>query len=798
MRSWPSLLLRGRYLWLTLVALGSAFMAWHARKVEITQDFIKVVPEDDPDYQAYRAFQREFGEDAGTVVVGLQVPSGAPAAYWGALRTLLDTLGCLPGVQRVLGLPSAVRPRWTGERFVVDTLPLPTDSASWAELRQQNPLYQRLLWDSTGESVLLFVQLDSLTLHTRAKHALLRSIENLVRRTADLQGVEAHFGGVPYLRHYVAQLLPHELWLFIMASLGLTVLALLAYFRSWYAAVFPVVLLGLASLWTVGIIGLYGFKLTLLTALLPPVIIILGIPPAIYMLSDYHRLYVAKGDKLRAITEMLRQLGIVTFMIHANTAFGFLTLYLTNVVPLQEFGLVAFWGTIATYFLTILLLPSFFMLLPEPKERHLRHLTNRWVVRLVHWTGSVVERRRGWVYGITLGLFLIGGIGVMKLRAVSYMADDLPSEAQVMRDRAFFEERYGGMMPFEIVIEAKQPQGLRRLRTLRALSALQDSLMKYPELARSLSIADLLKVARQAFWGGAPRAYAMPQPEELPTLLRALRGQESGIPLLGNLIDTAFQRTRITTFVKDIGSADMPHLLARVQEDIQATFGEEAGSVYITGTTLIFLKAIDYLIDNLIWSLLATFLLVAVQMFFLYGSVRIMLISMGVNLLPLFLVAGLMGYIGMPVKPSTALIYEMAFGIVVDSAIHFLSSYQWYYRRHPIPARAAVVSVHHTGALIAYTSFVLLMGFGIFAFSSFGGTRALGILTAISLGIGFFSNIFLLPSLLISFRQADEGTVRRVVRRVRQSVRSVGDMAGDMPGENPVSPSGSDPASPHR
>ncbi|MEN3041647.1 MAG: MMPL family transporter [Bacteroidia bacterium] len=780
MKSWPAFLLRGRYVWLFLVALGSAFMLRYAVQVEITQDFVKVVPEDDPDYKAYLAFRQEFGEDAGTVVVGFSVPLSADATFWQGLKALSDTLARLSGVMQVFGVPTAVQVRWTGEGFQTESLLLPSDSSSWARVRQQNPLYLRLLWDTAGHTTLLFIRIDSLTLHTRAKHALIDSIEHLTTEWATRQGVEVHFAGVPYLRHYVAQLLPHELWIFITASLVLTVIVLYVYFRSWYAAVFPVVLLGLSALWTVGIIGLYGFKITLLTALLPPVIIILGIPPSIYMLSDYHRLFTARGNKAAAIQEMLSHLGIVTFMINANTAFGFLTLYLTNVVPLQEFGLVAFWGTMATYVLTILLLPSFFMLLPEPKERHLRHLTNPWVIRLVRWAGNIVERRKGWIYGISALLFVAGGVGILRLRAVSYMADDLPSNARFLRDQEFFERYYGGMMPFEIVIEAKQPQGLRKWRTLRALSALQDSLAKYPEFARTVSIVDLLKAGRQAFWGGAPQAYALPQTEELPVLLRAMRRQEKVLPLLGTLVDSAYQRTRITTFVKDIGSAEMPRLLASIQEDIRATFGEEAERVRITGTTLIFLKAIDYLIDNLVWSLVATFLLVAFQMFILYGSVRIMIISMGTNLLPLFLVAGLMGYIGMPIKPSTALIYEMAFGIVVDSAIHFLSSYQWYYRRHPIPARAAVVSIHHTGALIAYTSFVLLIGFGIFAFSSFGGTRALGILTALSLGIGFFSNLFLMPALLISLRQSDEGIVRRALRRVRQAGKSV-DKGGDNP-----------------
>ncbi|MCS6789393.1 MAG: MMPL family transporter [Bacteroidia bacterium] len=768
MSSWTKLLLQGRYVWLGLAFVGSLYMAEQARHVQILQDFVKVIPQDDPDYLAYQRFQKEFGEDAATLFIGITVPSASPAAFWRSLQHLCDTLKTFPGLKNVLGVPTAPQLIWDKEQFRTTTLSLPTDSAQWALLRQYHPLYQGILWEKNGSSTILILTLDSAALHSAQKHLLIQQVEGLCQNWANTQGVEVHFSGVPYLRHYISEIILHELWIFVGLSLLLTVLALLAYFRSWYAAIFPVILLGLASLWTVGTMGIYGYRMSLLTALLPPVIIILGIPPAIYMLSEYHRLYVAKGNKVAAIREMLSQLGLVTFMIHANTALGFLTLYLTNVVPLQEFGLVAFWGTIATYFLTILLVPSLFMILPEPQEKNLRHLYHPGISKAVRWIGHIVEQRRPWIYALTgIGLLVAVG-GILRLRAVSYMADDLPQGGKVIRDQRFFEERYGGMLPFEIVLETRQPRGLRKPGLMRALSALQDSLSRYPELSRSLSLSDLIKGARQAFWGGSPSAYAPPQPEELPTLLRSLRTASAGLLPMGSLVDTAFQRTRISALIRDIGSADMPALLQRIHEDIQATFGEEAQNVRITGTTVIFLKAIDYLIDNLIWSLIATFLLVAVQMFLLYGSFRIMLISMGVNLLPLLFVAGLMGYISMPIKPSTALIYEIAFGIIVDSAIHFLSSYQWFYRKHPLPVRAAVVSIHHTGALIAYTSFVLLMGFAIFIFSSFGGTKALGILTSLSLLIGLFSNLFLLPALLITFRQSSEGTVRKAWRHLRK------------------------------
>ncbi len=737
-------------------------MLWQAQKVEITQDFVKVIPEEDADYQYYRTFRATFGEDAGVILIGVEVPSQADTGFWTGLQAFAHEVAKLPGIRSILSVTQLPVLRWRDSQVLVETLRVQTPH-DWYALRQDLPFYQGLLWDTMGRSTLFLVSIDSLTLHTATKHTLLRTIKERAQATAAALSASIHLGGVPYLRHEVAQLVPQELRLFTVASLVLTLLALYLYFRSWYAVVFPVLLLGLTAVWTLGVVGLYGYKLTLLTALLPPLIVILGIPPAIYMIGEYHRLYVAKGDKLAAIREMIREMGFVTLMIHANNAFAFLTLYLTRVVPLQEFGLVAFWGTMASYVLTVLLLPSVLMILPVPKEREVRHLENRYVRAVLRWIGGVIQRHRPAIYVLS-ALFLVGGgVGLLRLRAVSYMADDLPQSAAVVEGQAFFQERYGGMLPFEIVIDTERPQGLRRMGVLRAMAALQDSLAQWPELSRSLSIVDGLRWLRQAYWGGAATAYRLPLSEELPTLLRTVqKGHHT--PLLMSLTDSTWQKARITAFVKDLGSAEMPQLLARVQRAIDGVFGAEAPRVHVTGTTLIFLKAIDYLVDNLVWSLVATFILVALQMFFLYGAFRVMFISMSVNLVPLFLVAGLMGYWGIPLKPSTALIFEMAFGIVIDSAVRYLSSYQWYYRRHPTPERAAVVSLHHTGALIIYTSLVLLAGFVIFIPSSFGGTKSLGILTALSIGIGLFSNLFLLPAMLITFRQADEGRVRRYAR----------------------------------
>ncbi|MGQ9864011.1 MAG: efflux RND transporter permease subunit [Bacteroidia bacterium] len=740
-------LLQLRYLWIALIGVGSIFFAYHAQKVEILQDFVKVIPEDDEDYKFYQDFQRQFGEDASTFIIGIEGDILEPL-FLQKLRQLCDSAQKLAGIHRVLSLTHLYDLIYLPEKNFYRLVPLYQDTVrALKKVLTNHPIYEGIFWDTTYEVTLIFITLDSLTLHSQAKHEVIQRLQKLFRPLED-QGRKLHFGGVPYLRSYVAQKLPKELLFFLAASIGLTAFALGIYYRSWYATIFPLMLVGLSTLWTLGIIGLYGFKLSLLTALLPPILVILSIPPSIYMLSEYHREYLYYRDKVPAIRQMLRQLLLVTFMIHANTAFGFLTLYFTQVRPLQEFGLVAFWGTMASYLLTVWLLPSVFMLLPPPKEKYLSHLAWAPLRKTVHAIAYWVLNHRKTLYLISGILILIAVVGVMRLEAVSYMADDLPSDENVIKDLRFFETRIGGIMPFEIILDTGKPQGLRKWQWIQDLDSLQQRLARYPEISRTLSIVDALKWTRQAFWGGSPQNYALPLPEELPFLLprkKTLISQS----FLTSLVDSSWQKARITGFVQDIGSKKMPLLLASIQKDIKDLFGQDAPKVHITGTTLIFLKAIDYLVDNLIWSLLATFTLVAIQMFFLYGSWRVLLLSIGVNILPLFFVAGAMGYLGIPLKPSTALIYELAFGIVVDNAIHLLSFYRWAYKyKIPHPTRALQLSILQTGSLIIYVSLVLGMGFGIFALSDFGSTQALGILTAVTLGIGIFSNLFLLPALL--------------------------------------------------
>jgi predicted RND superfamily exporter protein len=750
-------------------------------RLDLNQNFPdNLIPPDDPDYIQYDRLRKVFGADNNSCVYALEAPDSVRArATWhspvflNGLRALSDSLKALPGVKNILNLTTLNDLQADDSLRAFRSVPLwqaplttPAQADSLLNRLDSLPFLSPTLFNASRTTTLVLLLIDDQALKTRRKHEILAAVEAPIRRFAQAHSLTLHTAGITVIRSYMTRQLPKELALFVSASLLLTALTLYVFYRSRYAVVFPLLLLTASAVFTLGILCAFGFKLTILAAMLPPIIIILGIPPSIYMISDYHQEYLACGDKAEAIRRMLRRLGLVTFMINANTAFGFLTLYFTDIGLLREFGLVAFWGTLANYALTIILLPGCLSLLPPPDKQNLQYLDDRWAQRIVRFMARWVTHRSTWVYGLT-GVLLVASVaGMLRLKAVSYMLDDLPTHSPITYDLHYMESQFNGMMPFEIVLDGGRPGAFQKLSNIQKLERLQQRLAAFPELSRTVSLADVIKWSRQAIAGGSPQDYALPTRNEMDLIslylanTRSRAGADTTRPARSNnpltaLVDSTFRLARINCYVQDIGSERMPALMASVRTEIDSVFtttgtnGQRTVEPILTGSTHIFLRVNDFLLDNLTWSLVAIFILVGLQMLLLFGSVRIMLVAMLPNILPLALTAGAMGFLGLPLKPSTVLIYELAFGIAVDHSIHFLSEYR---RRRQLgePVRVATLeTLHETGSVIIYTSIVLFSGFSIFIFSEFGSTQALGILTSITLAVAMFSNLLLMPLLLL-------------------------------------------------
>jgi predicted RND superfamily exporter protein len=762
-----NLILRFRtHLFATALALTLLFGYYGVVHVEVTQEFVKVIPVDDPDLIAYNGFKKHFGTDGNSYLIALKQEKGDwfDAPKLEGIQRLTNNIYKVQGIQRVLNLTNVMELTLDSlsQKFKLRPLIYSSlkNNATVDSLRnklQNLPFYQPLLFGKTPDVTLLMVTVEDWVLYDKKKHKIAAELEKLAQDYAREHQVSVHFGGLPFLRSYIVKKLPKEMGIFSALALLLTAVSLFIFYRSLYAVLFPLTLLMVSATWTLGIIALLGYKITILTALLPPIIIILGIPPSIYMLSEYHEAFKQCGDKVEALRKMVQRMGLVTLMINANTAFGFLTLYFTEVVILQEFGLVAFLSTMAAYFLTIILLPGFFSLLPPPSEKNLKHLEAPFIRKLISLLEKFVFTRKKWIYLVTGCVVLISGFGVARLEAVSFMTDDIPRKDYIYADLRFFESQFSGVMPFEIFIECPKKGDLLKLRNLKKIDEIQQALKKYPEISHTLSLVDGVKWSRQALLGGDPEAYLLPVKEELDFIARAAPRKSEQFSAekspISSLVDSSYKLARITGFMQDIGSRRMPILLDSIQQDIDLILGKQKQSLKATttGATKIFLKANDYLIENLVWSLVATFLIIGLQMFWLFGSWRIMLISMTVNIVPLALTAGVMGFLSIPIKPSTALIYELAFGIAIDNSIHILAAYRFERLKAQAKETALALSLRTTGLSIIYTSIVLFAGFTIFAPSAFGSTSALGILTSVTLLVALFTNLFLLPALVLDY-----------------------------------------------
>jgi uncharacterized protein len=760
-------ILRYRIPLLVLLALLTGVMGYYGIRVEVQHEFVNVIPPEDPDYQTYMKFKGIFGDDGNAVVIGLRSDDFYTPARLNGLKDLGERLRKNPDVTGVMNMAEArvLVSNDSLERFELKPV-LAGHVANQAaadsirRLMAQQVFYSDLLFSPDRKVMLMAVSLSRRGTQTRARTAIVNEIIAQTNKYAEQNGMQAYFAGLPTVRAYVATRVPKELTIFSLLALLLTAIALFVFYRSLYAVIFPLLLLAVCAVFTFGIVALLGYKVTLLSALLPPIIIILGIPPSIYMLSEYHEEYQKTGDKEKALRIMFQKLGLVTLMINANTAFGFLTLYLTDVVILQEFGLVAFIATMTTYLITIVMIPGVFSLLPPPNDKHLRHLDSRFMRRLVEGVDSIVTHRKRWIYVITVTMLVVSAFGMMRLRSVFYVVDDLPQRDKIRTDMRMMESQFKGVVPFEVFIDTKRPNGLRRLATLRKIDSLQLKLASYPEISRTVSMVDALKWSRQALFGGAASQYLLPTTDEYPALVRYNKkssGNKSANPL-NVLVDSTYRYARISAYMQDVGSSELPKLIKRVEADVDTLFGpvsdppkKSRPAVEVTGVSRVYLHANEYLIKNLVWSLVATFLLIGLQMWALFGSLRIMFISLLVNLIPLGMTAGMMGYFGIPLKPGSALIYELAFGIAIDNSIHYLAMYRLF-RKGGKGVLASVTATNlSTGVAIIYTSTILFAGFFIFVLSSFSNTQFMGSLTSITLLSATFSNLFLLPALLRDF-----------------------------------------------
>jgi predicted RND superfamily exporter protein len=734
-------------------------MGYYATKVSMSYQLVQMLPSSDSTNIAYQDFRKMFGEDGSVLFIAIQDTNIYQLREFQAWYDLTEEINKIPGVQGVVSFSRLYYLSKNDSTKKFDFLPVfqgkpqtQRELDSLVKKVYSMPFYDRLLFNKQTDVILMAITLDKEVLNTKARVGLIFDITSAGGRFADNHNLKIHYSGLPYIRTITARKIEKELLMFVLLALVVASIILLIFFRNWRIVLATMTIVVINVVWVLGLVSLFGYKITILTGILPPLLIVIVVENCIFLLNKYHAEIVKHGNKIKALTRVVMLIGNANLLTNITTAAGFAAFIVTGNKILVEFGLVASISILMAYFLTLFLIPIFFSFLPPPETKHTSHLDKGVVSRIVEKIICIVQNYRTVIYVISIVMVLIGFYGISLLKTTGNIVDDIPHRDPLYKDLMFLEKHFNGVMPLEISVNTKKPRGVLKLSTIKKLDKLQDVLAGYPELSKPMSVVEVVKFAKQAFYGGNEAMYSLPNSQEKNFIMRYVPGMKSNErTILNSFVDTSLQITRISVQMANIGTNDIKRIKDELRPKIDEIFPPDKFDVVITGTSVVFLEGTKYLIKNLVTSLILALIVISILMALLFTSARMIVISMTPNLLPQILTAAMMGFLAISVKPSTILIFSIALGISVDNAIHFLSRYRLQLRLNDWNIKISVINaLRETGFSMVYSSVVLFFGFSIFTLSTFGGTEAMGYLIAFTLLIALLSNLFLLPSLLLT------------------------------------------------
>ncbi len=752
-------ILRDRVVILIVIGILTVFMGYKAREVVLSYNMVRMLPASDSTIIIYDNFKKQFGEDGTVLFIGIQDKNLFTLDKFNDWFELSNKIRKIQGVEEVLSNACLYRLQKNDSIKKFEFKPIcPTKPKTQKELDSLKnviyslPLYNNLIFNKKTGATLMMVTINKEEINSKRRVPLIHDI----KATADSFGIKyhtgVHYSGLPYIRTETSLKVEKELKFFVLMALLVAAVFLYIFFRSYKAVLFPMIIIVISVIWALGMIVLFGYKITILTGIIPPLIIVIGVENCIFLLNKYHYEFRDHKNKAKSLSRVIERIGKANLLTNASTATGFAAFIITNNKLLVEFGTIASLNIMVVYVLSLTLVPIFFSYLQPPQPKDTRHQETSIAKVIIDKAVILVNTRRNTIYLLTVICILIAVTGVVRLHTSGKIVDDIPKHDALYVDLTFFEKNFKGIMPLEIIVDTKKKKGVLTLSTLKRIDRLQDTLATFPELSKALSVVEVVKTARQAFYNGDPEYYSLPESSELTFMASYIPELKSKkINLLRNFIDSNYQTTRISVQMANIGTKDIDRIQKSLKPKVDSIFNPAKYKVTITGTSVVFLKGTNFLIRNLWESILLAVIVIAMLLAFLFTSWRMILISLVPNLIPQLMTGALMGFAGIPIKPSTILIFSIALGISVDNSIQYLSRYRLQLKHSHGDIPSSVISaLKETGYSMIYSSTVLFFGFGIFVLSSFGGTQALGFLISFTLLVAGLLNMFILPSLLLT------------------------------------------------
>jgi len=755
--NFSKIILSNRITILVVFFLFTVFMAWKASYVKLSFMGSKILPLTDSAFIKYNHFKSQFGEDGNMMVLGVSSPDLLKKEQFNEWKALVADIQKIEGIKQVLSIGNLyeLQKDTSNQRFILKqlsgtTVLSNTEMDSIKQRIYELPFYEGLLYNKESHATLMAINIDTKILNTNKRAPIIQSILDKADAFSKRNKLEVHYSGLPFIRTAVSRLVSKEFVLFLGLSILVAAVILFMFFRRLYPVIFPILLVIVGVIWSLATLVMFGYEITILTGLIPPLIVIIGIPNSILLLNKYHNELRKHGDKAKALHVTILRISETTLIANITAAIGFGVLFFTGSALLVEFGVIAALNVMATWFISLCLIPIIFSYLPVPalkaQDEHDKGILHKLLVK----TDYLVHHRSKLIYSVTMIITLISMIGVLKINVNGYVVDDLPQNSPIIRDLKFFEANFEGILPLEVSIDTRKKNGVLNLSTIKKVDRMEEMISEYPEFSRSVSLNKALKYASQAFYNGDPQFFRIPNDMEKNFVLSYLGNSGGNNDMLKGFVDSNKQVARVSFQMADVGSKRMNELLKELKPRIDSILKPDRYDVLLTGSSIIFSKGTDYMLRHLMESILLAITLISLLRLAQFKDIRIMFISLIPNVIPLIITAGLMGFFNIPLKPSTILIFTIAFGLASDQTIYFLTRYQQELQSTDF-SKTKVISdtIIETGISMTHIALVLFFGFGIFTASTFGGTMILGLLLSITLIIALVSNLTLLPALLV-------------------------------------------------
>jgi uncharacterized protein len=777
---WHSLsvfILKNRATFLAFVAVLAITMGFLATKFQVASELPKILPKTDSRFQLYEAFKQRFGEDGSVMVLGVETDKMFQLNFFQQWQDLSKKVAAVKGIEKVVyaGNVFKIIKNDSVKRF--DTEPLINHRAiSQIEVDsvkhglKKLPVYKGLVIDDAEKAHLMLITFDQKSINDKSRVLAVQQIKEIAYEFENNQNIDVHLSGMPFIRTEMTAQITSELGTFIVLAMLITMLILFAFFRSFKVMFFAliVVIIGIVS--SLGIIVLFCYKITIISGMIPSLIVVIGVPNTIFILNKYHEEYALHGDKMLALQTTIEKIGQTLFLANLTTSIGFGVFAFTGSAFLAEFGVVAAINVMLTYAISLIFIPLVFSYLNPPSEKETSRLESGRIARILYKIENLVNTKRSVIYSVITIIILLSIWGMTQIKSVGYIVDDLADDNPILTDLQYVEKHFKGIMPFEVAIDTYEPGRVTGSpELLTKIKRMEREFAKYPEFTKPVSIVTAAKFLYQSMRGGDPKYFVLPGIDELSKLREynsSAKGKEN---FTSGFVDSTKRYTRASFQIADCGTVRTNQIIKELQPKVDSIFnynaennefykkGDKRGyDAEITGNSVIYAWQNDYLQSNLIESTLQAIVLICLIMALLFRSWKMVIISTLPSLIPLLITAGLMGFFNIHLKYSTILIFSIAFGISSDGTIYFLTRYKDELLNKKRTVKEAISeTILNTGVSMFYTAIILFTGFFIFTASSFRGTQSLGILVSITLLMAMICNLVLLPAFLMTLNKKE-------------------------------------------